>query len=383
MKAVRFCVYVACAAAVLLLVVFAVRTDRTYLDLHESIKNRIESLFTNLPGDSFIRQGYHNYLRATNRRHINRVTFLTDGRLMMDTPESTVFLEERAAGFAELDSFLETRQTPLIYVRIPSKIENNSVLPTAFSDNKIVEHGDRFIQLISEHGIDTLDLYAEMIRESKDFATAFFLKDIHWTAETALWASGKIGAHLNMEYNFGIDESIWNTERYDRITYRNAFLGNEATFASARRAYEDITVLIPKFDAEFDFAGESIGVWKSGSFIDVFAPKVQNDYNERFDYMDQSVPEAPFLTIINESAGNNKKVLLIAESNGLVLCPIFSLGFQRLDFVYLITGLTPTIIWDILKANEYDAVILAVSDAVVSLDDKAYFEEDRLFLGNP
>jgi len=54
-----------------------------------------------------------------------------------------------------------------------------------------------------------------------------------------------------------------------------------------------------------------------------------------------------------------------------------------LDFIYLITYVTPGVLWDALYRYDYDAVILVISDAVVAFDSRYAIEGDRLFLGHP
>jgi hypothetical protein len=383
MKVIRFITYIAMVVGTLMLLAFAIVTGRSYIDIHNSVKNRVMNVFLTLPGDSYIRQAHFDYMRATGRGHFNQVTFLTDGRLMSDNLEPNVYLYERADSFAQLRDYLDGNDIPFLYIRVPSKIEDNTPIPQAFSDNHIIESADKLVQLIRAESIDVLDLRAEMMRENMDFTDSFYRKDIHWTTETALWASNRIGAHLIRAYGFELDESVWDRNRYESITFENVWQGNEAQFANARRSFEDITALFPSFDTELAITGRAFDVWGEGNFIDVFMPMIRNEHIERLGYLDLGLAEIIFTRLINLEANNNKNVLLIADSFGLIKAPFFSLGFERLDFLYLINQHTSAVIWDIIDENEYDIVILAVSDDVVSLESRPKFEEDRLFFGHP
>ena len=383
MKAVRITTCAVIGAVVIIMIIYAVITGSSYLDIHASVKNSIESVFSTLRGDSYIRQAHFEYLRATRRGHFNQVTFLTDGRMMTDNLEPNIFLYERANAFSQLRDYLERDGVPFLYVRVPSKIEDNSLIPLAFSDNQIIRNADRLLELIRAEGIDTLDLRAEMMRENMDFAESFYRMDIHWTTETSLWASERIGEHLISEYGFEIDKSVWDYRRYESITFKNAWQGNEARYSNARRTFEDITVLFPSFETEIMMTNRAHEILREGCFIDVFTPKIRDENIEHLGFLDIGLIGDNFSHIFNFNSTNDKKVLLIADSFGLTKATFFVLGFERLDSLYLVNRYTSPVLWDAIDENDYDIVILAVSDDVVSMEQRELFEDDRLFLGYP
>ena len=383
MKIIRVCFYFAVFAVFMGTAIFAMWTDRSYMDIHASVKGRVERLFSELPIDGFLNQTHYDYLRATNRNHFNGVTFLTDNRLMMDTLENNSYRLERADGIAELRDYANNEGIPFFFVRVPSKIQDNSPLPFAYSDNTIITKADELYETIAGHGVNTFDLRAEMEKDRIDFAEAFFDMDLHWTAETALWGAGKIGEHMSREFGFELDKSVWEPGNYDRITYRNAFQGNEIRPLGGSFVFEDITAVVPKFYTEIEKTVHDVNEVTAGSFIDVFAPKVRNEVNEFFATEDMEIQERSLTSLVNFNASNDYKVLLIGDSYGLSLVTFFSLGFERTDFLYLITGHTFRVIWDVIRGSDYDIVIFMLSDAVVSLENRPVFEEDRLYLGRP
>jgi len=71
----------------------------------------------------------------------------------------------------------------------------------------------------------------------------------------------------------------------------------------------------------------------------------------------------------------------MSDSYGLSWVTYFSLGIKYLDYVYL-NPQTYTVIWDFLDEKNYDLVIFAISDMVVSLENRPAFEkQDRYYLG--
>jgi len=381
MKFIKGCVYVAMVAVVLLLILFGVRTNRSYREVHYFLTNRIEGLFEDTPVSPFLRNAHFGYLRLTNRHHFNEITILTDGRMMLHNLDPNFFLYERADNIIALGDYLAGRDIPFLYVRLPSKIEDNSVLPFAFSDNQSIEYGDRLTNLISEGGVDTLDLREIMMQENMDFTTAFFRMDHHLTAETALWATSVINEYINRQHNLGIDVSVWDRNNFGSITYEQAFQGHEATYMHAYHLFEDITVLFPEFQTELIMKiGYAVAY---GEFVDVFMPKVRNEHNERFNYDDMILPLVPFVSVTNQLASNDMRVLFIAESNGMLKGTFLSLGYESLHVVYIINSVTPGVLWDLLGRYDYDLVIMAVSDVVVAQESRERFHDDRLFLGYP
>ena len=386
MKIVRIIVYIAVAAAAIMATVNAVNTGNTYMDVHTNVKTRIESYFSALPFESYFMQSHYGYLRATNRGHFNGVTFLTDGRLMLDTLENRPFLYERADAILELRNYLNDEGIPFLYVRVPNKIQDNTLLPVAFSDNNIIANADFLFNMLDEYGVDTIDLRDEMIKDDIDFTSAFFQGDHHWTADTALWAFGKIANFANREYGFQIDEMTWDPRQYERVTFEQAFLGEESMAVHGLHRYEDITALYPRFHTELtvtdNYHGRYRHVEAMGSFADVFLPKINNEHDGIFNYLDLNVFFRSFMRYENAAASERKHVLLIVDSMGIPLSPYFSTAFGIVDDFYLAHGNNQRL-WSAINQYDYDLVVFVLSDIVISNDNAPVFEHDRLFLGHP
>jgi len=362
------------------------RLGREYLDSHASVKARIESIFETLPFDRHIKQAHFYYLRATHRGHYNGVTFLNDGRLMLDTLDYSLFLHERATGIAFLDEFAEEKGASFLYVRIPSKLENNSYLPIAFSDNAAIEGSNRLLSLISEYGIDVLDLRAAMERDNFAFTEAFYRGDHHWTTEAILWSFGKIAEFINSEYGFSVDEMTWDPQQFEHIVFENVFSGEESRAVNALLNYESITAIFPKFHTEFVITSlmgaNYMEHLDSGSFVDVFMPWVRDNYVDSLVYGDLNRWFSGITRYENSAAREDKNVLLIMDSMGIPLATFFANAFTGVDKVYLQNGGNHRI-WPAIENYNYDLVIFAVSDVAVGGEDTLDYTRDRLFLDRP
>jgi hypothetical protein len=355
------------------------------IGLNTAVRNSVEEIYSYVPMEERFAQMYFNYLRASNRNHFNGVTFLTDGRLMFDSMEHNIFLYERANAIMELVNYLDENE-PFLFVRVPSKLQDNSLLPIAFSDSYKIEDSEKFLQIIRDYGIDTLDLRAEMEKDGIDFATAFFRGDHHWTAETALWAFGKIAEFANREHGFTVPESAWDSLSFDHMTFSRAFLGEESKAVNDLANYEDITVLGPRFVTEItvtDIRMEYYGnVRISDSFADVFMPLLRFAYYDGFTYSDLNTLARDFVRFENTDAVEQKKVLLIADSMGFPLATYFANTFAIVDQLYLMQGNNERV-WSAVAEYDYDLVVFVLSDGVVPFGDEEGFWDDRLYLGTP
>ena len=363
------------------------KTYDLYIGVHKAVKEGIEWLYYAPPMSTYFDRAHYIYLRATNRNHFNGVTFLTDGRLMLDDMDYNAFLYERADAISELRDYTNDRGIPFLYVRIPSKLQDNSLLPRAFSENTIITNGDALLQALNDYNVKTLNLREVMEKDGIDFTTAFFRGDHHWTAETALWAFSKIGTYINVEYGFNLDEITWDPQQYERIAFEGTFLRSEAEAVSVFGMHEDFTALIPMFPAEFIVTNNWHEYYRyplvSGSFAEVFTPKLLNGQNSAFNYMEGlNAVHDGFKRYENISVSNGKKVLIISDSMGVSLATFFATAFENVDFLYLRNGQNGRA-WGAINRYDYDLVVFAISDVVISQGNEQVFENDRLFLSHP
>ena len=386
MKILRLSIYLAIAVILLLFAYYSARIDRTYLDIHSTIKTSIESRFSALPFEDKFKQAHFYYLRATNRGNFNGVTFLKDGRLMFDDFTGPIFFYDRLNELLFLSDYLEEQGTPSLYVRAPNKIKDNSLIPFAFSDNTDIAYGEAFIEHLAAHNVTTLDLREEMNNVDFDFYSGFFRGDHHWTVETSLWAFGKIGEFINREYGFNLDRMTWDPGSYSVITKERGMLGEESIAVNAPHLYEDISFLAPKFHTDITVTN----IWhlnypefvSRGNFTEVFNPRTLEENRTYYYYSDLNRVVRYFHRYENTEALEDRNVLLIMDSMGIPLATFFSTAFTIVDNHYLVHR-TNHNIWPAINLNDYDLVVFVLSDMIVSHEDAYPFSADRLFLGRP
>jgi len=361
------------------------RSFNLYMDIYGNLRGGITYFFSYPPRELLFTHAHFEYLKLTGRGHFNDITFLKDGRHMLDRMKYKTYFDERANSILGLNNYLADKGTPFLYVRVPNKLHDNSLLPAAYSDNRMIENGNTLLGLVSDAGVDTYDIRAEMMRENFDFVTGFYRRHMHWTNKTVLWASQKVGGLMNREYGFNIDLGIWDLDKYEQVTYEKVLLGNEAFPVGAYYDLETITLLYPAFPVELDKAdsNHNFHIDSSNNFVELFLPNIYRGDLTHFECHDIRIPGAHFTHLVNHEATEDKRILLISDSYSLSWAMYLPMGIKNLDFVYLINYRTPAEIWDFIEDKHYDLAILAVSDVVVSTENAAYFEADRLNLGIP
>jgi len=387
MKIVRGCFYFIVITVVTLTAISAMRGNRSYMDIHNDVKAGIESIFSPLPFEDFLYEAKYSYFRATNRGHFNGVTFLKDGRLMFDNQKERLFINDRANEIAFLSSYLNERGTPFLYVRSPNKLQDNSLLPIAFSGSTPISDGNLILELLREQGVDTFDLREQMENEGIDFPSAFFRGDHHWTTETTFWAFGQIADFVNREYGFSIDEMSWDPQQYETIVIEYGFLGEESKAVNAFHRFEDITALIPKFPTDFTVSNIIDSNHKylvsEGSFAEVFTPRFLDENITEIDYIDLNVVNRHFNRYENNVAGEKRKILLAMDSMGIPLASFFAVAFETVDNLYIVNIDNNYRIWSAIDEYDYDLVIFLLSDASANYEAFNIFELDRFFFGRP
>jgi hypothetical protein len=361
-----------------------------YANQFSQIKTEIEERFSAPPKEGFFKRLFLDYMSITNRHYVNGVIIMNDGRRIYDVAPNPQLLSEIAEHIIEFCGYLESRNTPLLFVMVPNAMRDNSQMPRGFA-NSVVEDTAWFMAKLKENGVDTLDLRETMTNENIDFSTAFFHGDHHWTAETALWAYGKTAAQMNNKYGFHLDEKTWNPQEYKRITYSRAFRGTLAIAMGDIDFRENITALIPQSPTEFiiseidvDESGDvEKNILVSGDFADVFAPLTKNANNNTFTYHNLNEMRRGTKEYHNLLGKEHKRVLLIADSYGLPYATYLAATLEYMDYFFLADE-EKRKLYPLLNSEEYDVVLFLVYDWVLlNPYGDGSLEQHRMYLGKP
>lgn len=223
-----------------------------------------------------------------------------------------------------------------LYVQLPSK-ENkydNMLLYNLPDYNN--QNADSMLARLEGQDINCLDI-RESIKEQKvDYYSLFFKTDHHWKPETGLWASGVIADKINQISDAGIDTSLFDKSNYNFNLYEKFFLGTQGKHVTlAYTEPDDFTLVTPKVKTDFtvNYYNRRYGV-KNGSFdeaiINYDLLKEKDFYNtsqySAYLYGDHSV-----VSITNNLADNDFKILVIGDSFSSSIVPFLAMGVKQID----------------------------------------------------
>lgn len=265
-----------------------------------------------------------------------------------------------AANMAGLNDFLAQQGTPFLYMQLPYKIDAGDTDFYGVFDFSN-QDADELLASLKELGVDTFDLRIPLKETGLNHHSCFFRSDHHWRPETALWAAGMLGEHLNQAYGLSIDTSVYQKDQYTYEVYKDVFLGSQGQKVTLARATpDDITLIYPKFPTNLSIQIPSLGLEKRGDFSIMyrFRPGKAINYAVYF-YEDQALTH-----VINYANPNGNKLLVIGDSFDNAMVPFLSLGVSQLDSLDLryFTGSLE----EYLRQNTYDAVIVNYNPSMIS-----------------
>lgn len=292
-----------------------------------------------------------------------------EGGLIVRSPFYRQFTQEQldTSGLADnvesLRDFLAQQEIDFMYVQCPikeDKYDRDYVERYGLSyENQLA---DSLLTQLTNRDIDVLDLRETLHDEGKECYDAFFNTDNHWTIETAFWAAGVIADKLNKDYGFRFDMKYFDEANYERNIYKDWIYGTIGrSITLANTGYDDITVLVPKFESSLTMKVPTLNMNKTGTFMETMINPVPFKrrsvvYHNAYDAFAYSKPPVTEVTN-NMSTGNDEKsVLLIRESFAGPVITYMSLGIGSL---YAVTpeGFTGSI-ENYIKEVEPDMVVI-------------------------
>jgi len=286
---------------------------------------------------------------------------LNNGQLMYSIAEKN--MKDYAESIEELYRNVKKDNIDFLYVQLPFKIENDSVMPVGCKDygNK---NADKLIEYLSEKNVPYLDIRDSIKTAGYDYDSLFFKTDHHWKPSTAFWAAGIIAENLEEKYNFEIDQDKYDIKNYTIKTYKDWFLGSMGKRTGVwYGGTDDFDVIIPNFETDFDFdAYSSSGLEeRNGDFENTM---YKWEYINKKDYFNINTyagyigGDYKMNIIENYMATNDKNILLVRDSYSCAMAPFLTFAAKNLTTIDLRHYNEQSLIEHIRK-NNYDIVIIA------------------------
>jgi hypothetical protein len=269
-------------------------------------------------------------------------------------------IDQFAPSIDTFNTFLKTKNIPLLYVGIPDKLSPDSIYINSLDYVNLDK--DFAYEELRKHGIPNLDLRENIRNEGKDWYSSFYNIDTHWKVETGLWASKIIAWKLNSDFGFDLDISLLNSQNYKYEFYKNQFISSWSItplFKNQLATKEDFTLITPKFETRYD-----ILQFRSDS---IYATKRMNvNFDSAFINRNRELQYGSYMyglncsLIHNKLNSNGKKLLIIGESNVVVLTPFLSVVIEYVVGIHL--GYFNGSLETLIEKEKPDIVIIAYRD---------------------
>ena len=258
------------------------------------------------------------------RLHNDYLTFLIKESDVSDLADRMIALED----------FLKNKHIELLYVQTPYKIcKYDSKLPKGCPEDFSNTNTDRFLELIQQGGISTIDLREKLHDIKMDHYSMFFRTDHHWPPEAGFWAFQVLAKELTSHYGFQINPDYLDMDYYNKEIYPDWFLGSLGKRVGSRFvAPDDFMTIKPRFDTEIASTllkgTTTTGKFEDTILVDFFVKN--NNYHIDNAYLFYTGNEIEFHRIVNKKANNHKKVLLVHDSFARVAIPYLALCCEEL-----------------------------------------------------
>lgn len=315
--------------------------------------------------------------KALGSNYYNTVLRLKNGYFTYQYDDIDV--KKRADSVLELKEYVENKGKEFLYVAVPFKVspeDQEKVLP-AGAYEKSNENQDRMLKYLEDGNATTVDLRSYLIRENSDWYDAFFRTDQHWRPETAFWAYGRMSEFFKDEYGLKEDERSKDISNYTIEKYEDWFLGSQGK--KTGRIYtglDDFSLIYPKFKTKMTVEVPKHNEVRKGSFKKVMIKKsrLRKDYYNVNNYAAYMGGDYPFCIQKNDSAANDKKILVLKDSFTVAFQPYLSFLFKEVEVVDLreFTGQDRKLSYYLDKYDP-DYVMVFYTSSMMSYDEAFEF----------
>lgn len=324
---------------------------------------------------------YGGFQRLCGRQYLqdpqgSDVVKLSNGTLnFINTSSQSADPNRQADQTVRLRDALAQEQIPYLFVLAPQKIERGKQLLPAGVEEHGNENASRFLDALSEAGVERLDL-RPAFEATGDYAGWFFRTDHHWKPEAAFYAWQILAATWEARYGWVTDPTLLDEANYQKTVLSNFFLGSQGKRTGSLYAgTDDITCYCPTFPTKFTYAIRDSGTVREGSFEDalLFPERIaKKDWFGGNPYTLYAGGDYGFARIRNHSYPDGPKVLLIRDSFACALTPFLALSCGELitvDLRYLPQGE----LLSVIRQEQPDLVMTLYTVGTVALEQMFAF----------
>lgn len=297
---------------------------------------------------------------------------LKNGMLMYSqNKDSDEELKKYANNVVNLSQFAEDNGMKFLYVELPYKVQGSGEYPAGVPD-----YGNRnangIMKILLSKSVQTMDFRDIMKNQNIETAESFFKTDQHWKPETALWAAGELSKKLTQVDSEWKDHPKYRNSNNYRMEYHsNLFLGAIGKkIGSAYAGKDDFNMPIPIFENTFRYRvpRQEDSIDRTGDFETAFieSNNLKNDPFKVNTYAAYCDGDHNKEQVTNESAPNQRNILLIRDSFSCTLMPYLALYTKNITTLDLRLYKTKSVYDYIRRHPDIDTVIVAYNPSSIT-----------------
>lgn len=297
---------------------------------------------------------------------------LKNGMLMYSQRKRTSEdLKTYANNVVELSRYVEKHGKNFLYVQLPYKVQGEEEYPAGVPD-----YGNRnangIMKILLSKSVQTMDFWDIMKNQNIETAESFFKTDQHWKPETALWAAGELSKKLTQVDSEWKDYPEYRNSNNYRIKYHsNLFLGAIGKkIGSAYAGKDDFNMPIPLFEntIRYRVPRQEDSIDRTGDFETAFieSNNLKNDPFKVNTYAAYCDGDHNKEQVTNESAPNQRNILLIRDSFSCTLMPYLALYTKNITTLDLRLYKTKSVYDYIRRHPDIDTVIVAYNPSSIT-----------------
>lgn len=297
---------------------------------------------------------------------------LKNGMLMYSQRKRTSEdLKTYANNVVELSRYVEKHGKNFLYVQLPYKVQGEEEYPAGVPD-----YGNRnangIMKILLSKSVQTMDFRDIMKNQNIETAESFFKTDQHWKPETAFWAAGELSKKLTQVDSEWKDYPEYRNSNNYRIKYHsNLFLGAIGKkIGSAYAGKDDFNMPIPLFEntIRYRVPRQEDSIDRTGDFETAFieSNNLKNDPFKVNTYAAYCDGDHNKEQVTNESAPNQRNILLIRDSFSCTLMPYLALYTKNITTLDLRLYKTKSVYDYIRRHPDIDTVIVAYNPSSIT-----------------
>lgn len=313
--------------------------------------------------------GYSNRVISPNEKVSGATATIkdSDGFLRSINRVDTSVVEKAKNKISELNEVCHENGTEFSFIFYPSKTDS-SITPTAYGvDTNYEEIRADFIHYLESEDLDFLNVRELFENDGYTVKDIFYKTDHHWKTSAGFYAARAIGEYLNQKYDWQLNTSNLDQEKFSYTNYNNLWFGE--TGRSLSRAWvgtlDDFTQIMPEYETSisqrYPDGNENTGDFSILVDTSGYSGKV-NYYTYSAHYSYSRGMGSPMTYHNNLDDGNGKKILIIKDSFSVVVIPFLILETSDVTVWDMRTDQTKNGLYQYIKDNDFDVVLVAYTD---------------------